>query len=38
MDEIIRALAERLGRMPTEDEVITFIRGTDEERMIIWNS
>lgn len=42
MDEkfalLIISLQIRLGRMPTENEVILFIWGTPEERDEIWNS
>ncbi len=35
--ELVDKLAERLGRIPTEDEVLLFIYGTDEERQSVWN-
>lgn len=35
--ELVIKLTERLGRMPTEDEVSTFILGTEEDRKRIWN-
>lgn len=35
--ELVDELAERLGRIPTEDEVLLFIYGADEERQSVWN-
>lgn len=35
MDELIAGLAEQLMRLPTEDEVIVFIFGTNEQRQHI---
>lgn len=34
---IVASLEERLGRYPTEDEVMTFIFGSDDERNAVWN-
>lgn len=34
---LILSLQERLGREPTEEEVLGFINGTQEEREAIWN-
>ena len=38
LTRICCALADRFGRVPTEDEVMGFILGTDEERLEIWNN
>lgn len=38
LDRIIAALRNRLGRIPTEDEVLVFIQGSDWDRLVIWNS
>jgi len=38
LDELIQALRNRLGRLPTEDEVLKFITGTEWDRLVIWNS
>jgi len=34
---LIESLQARLGRLPTEDEVVKFIIGTKQEREAIWN-
>lgn len=34
---IITALRDRLGRLPTENEVMLFIFGTEIEKFAIWN-
>jgi len=36
--EVVMALQARFGRMPSEDEVIEFLFGTDAQRNDIWNS
>ena len=35
--QIIKALTDRFGRIPTESEVLWMIYGTDEERTALWN-
>lgn len=35
---LVEALTTRLGRLPTEDEIIKFINGDMETRQEIWNS
>jgi hypothetical protein len=37
LDLLIDGLRKRLGRWPTEGEVLEFIFGTKEEREAIWN-
>lgn len=37
MEELIRGLAQRFGRIPTEDEVHDFIFGDDDTRLLVWN-
>lgn len=37
LKKVVGRLAERFGRYPTEQEVIAFINGSDEERAAIWN-
>jgi len=34
---LVMGLEAKLGRLPTEDEVVAFIFGTEEERRKIWN-
>lgn len=34
---IVASLQARLGRLPTEEEVIQFIFGSKDEREEIWN-
>lgn len=34
---LVMSLQARFGRLPTEDEVIDFINGNEEERQAIWN-
>ena len=36
--EVVIALQARFGRLPTEQEVIEFLFGTDKKRNDIWNS
>ena len=36
--EVVIALQARFGRMPTEEEVVGFLFGTDKKRNDIWNS
>lgn len=38
MHDLVLALKLHLGRLPTEDEVVKFINGTEEEKTAIWNS
>jgi hypothetical protein len=35
---ITNRLYDHFGRVPSEDEVMSFILGTDVERLLIWNS
>ena len=35
---LVTALQAKLGRLPTEDEVMAFIYGEKAEREAIWNS
>lgn len=37
MDQLIEELTKQLGRVPTEDEVYTFIYGSKAERTLVWN-
>lgn len=37
LEILIGSLTERLGRIPTEDEVMDFINGDEETRSNIWN-
>ena len=37
LSELISRLTNRLGRVPTEEEVTTFIFGSLEEKNAIWN-
>lgn len=37
LDLLIEKLTKRLGRLPTEEEVWTFINGSVTERLFIWN-
>lgn len=34
---LVQRLTGRFGRPPTDDEVIEFVNGSDEERLAIWN-
>lgn len=38
LQKLILMLTARLGRQPTEDEMMDFIYGTHEERELLWNS
>lgn len=38
MDNIINQLILQLNRIPTEDEVMKFIFGSDSERLEVWNA
>lgn len=38
LDVIINDLTFKKGYLPTEDEVLLFVYGTDEDRSNIWNS
>jgi hypothetical protein len=38
LTDLIHELHKRLGRMPEEEEVFTFIMGSDEDREQIWNT
>ena len=35
---VVLALQARFGRLPTEDEVVGFLFGSEEQRNDIWNS
>ena len=35
---VVLALQARFGRLPTEDEVVGFLFGTEKQRNDIWNS
>ena len=35
---VVMALQARFGRLPTEEEVVGFLFGTDTQREDIWNS
>lgn len=35
---ITNTLYDHFGRVPSEEEVMSFILGTDVERLLIWNS
>ena len=35
---VVMALQARFGRLPTEEEVVGFLFGTDTQRKDIWNS
>lgn len=37
INEVVTQLAERFGRLPTEDEVYRFLMGTPFERQAIWD-
>lgn len=37
IEKIVASLAKRLGRIPTEEEVVTFIFGSVEEKVALWN-
>lgn len=34
---LVQRLKGQFGREPTEEEVLSFIEGSDEERIAIWN-
>lgn len=34
---LVQRLTGRFGRYPTEEEVLAFINGSQEERLAIWN-
>jgi hypothetical protein len=34
---LVLSLKAKLGRLPTEDEVVTFINGMKAERQLIWD-
>jgi len=36
-DAVIDKLRERLGRLPTVDEVISFVHGDEWTQLVIWN-
>lgn len=37
LDLLIKKLTKRLKRVPTEEEVWTFINGSATDRLFIWN-
>jgi hypothetical protein len=37
MRTVVEALAERFGRLPTDEEVMDFLFGDEEKRLAIWN-
>ena len=38
LHSLVMALTAKLGRLPTEEELIDFINGNDETRLMIWNT